>query len=162
MSELVQQFYGMTLRFERRFEDAATHARQVLKTSPNSPSAWNSLAESSYQLGQYEESLAAQKSAIGARGNPVVLDALTKGMEGGDYRGTVRRLADTRARLGQSWVAAQDYLRAGEPDLALDQLDQAYEQRNQNLPYIGIAPVFDPVRGHPRFQALVMRLKLPQ
>ena len=28
--------------------------------------------------------------------------------------------------------------------------------------YIGIAPVFDPVRNHPRFQALLMRLKLPQ
>ncbi len=74
----------------------------------------------------------------------------------------MRQLADTRARLGQSWVAAQDYLRAGEPDLALDQLEQAYEERNQNLPYIGVAPVFDSVRDHPRFQALVTRLKLPQ
>ena len=162
LNDLVQQFYGMSLRFERRFEDAMKHARQVLQTSPNSPSAWSSLAESLYQLGKPDEALAAQKSAIGARGNPAVVDALTKGIEGGDYRAAMRRMADTRARLGQSWVAAQDYLRVGEPDLALDQLEHAYEERNQNLPYIGIAPVFDPVREHARFQALVTRLKLPQ
>ena len=105
--------------------------------------------------------MAAQKSAIGARGNPVVVDVLTKGMAGGDYRGAMRLMGDTRARLGQSWVAAQDYLRAGEPDLALDQLEQAPRS------VIGIAvhrccPVFDPCGDHPRFQALVARLKLPQ
>ena len=162
LNDLVQQFYGMTLRFERRFDDGIAHARRVLQTSPNSPSAWSALAENLYQLGKHEESLAAQKSAIGARGNPAALAALAKGAEQGDYRGAVRQLADTRARLGQPWVAAQDYLRAGEPDLALDQLEQAYAERNQNLPYIGVAPVFDPVRDHPRFRVLVTRLKLPQ
>ena len=162
LNDLVQQFYGMTLRFERRFEDGIAHARQVLQTSPNSPSAWSALAENLYQLGKREESLAAHKSAIGARGNPEVLAALTKGVEGGDYRGAMLRMAETRARLGQRWVAAQDYLRVGEADLGLDQLEQAYEERNQNLPYIGVAPVFDPVRNHPRFQALLTGLKLPQ
>ena len=76
LNDLVQQFYGMTLRFERRFEDGIAHARQVLQTSPNSPSAWSALAENLYQLGKHEESLAAQKSAIGARGNPAVARCL--------------------------------------------------------------------------------------
>ena len=35
-------------------------------------------------------------------------------------------------------------------------------ERDLNLPYIGVAPVFDPVREHARFQALLTRLKLPQ
>lgn len=161
LNDLVRQFYGMTLRFERRFDDAIAHARQVLQTSPNSPSAWASLSESLYQQGKYAESLTAQRNAIGARGNLEVAAALTKGVEGGDYRAAMRSMADIRARLGQRWPAAQDYLRAGEPDLALDQLERCFEERSQSLPYIAVAPVFDPVRDHPRFRALVQRLKLP-
>jgi tetratricopeptide (TPR) repeat protein len=61
LNELVQQFYGMTLRFERRYEDGLAHARQVLQTNPNSPSAWIALVENLYQLRRYDESLAAQR-----------------------------------------------------------------------------------------------------
>ena len=109
----------------------------------------------------FEESFAAQKSAVGARGNPAVGATLAQGLADGGYRATMRRVAETRAGLNQLWPAAQDYIRAGELDLALDWLERGYELRNQNMPYISVAPVFDPVRDHPRFRALLQRMNLP-
>ena len=162
LNDLVQQFYGMTLRFSHRFEDGIEHARSVLRTTPMSPSGWNALAENLYQLGRYDEAVAAQQSAIGARGNPELSAALAQGLAEGGYQVAVRRMADTRARLRLLWPAAQDYIRAGQPDEALDWLERGYEERNQNMPYISVAPVFDPVRPAPRFQALLRRMNLPQ
>jgi hypothetical protein len=86
---------------------------------------------------------------------------LTKGFAQGGYREAMRQAADLRAAGQQSWVAAQLYVRAGQPDLALDWLERAYESRNPNLPYISVSPVFDPVRDHPRFRALLQRMNLP-
>ena len=152
LNDLVQQFYGMTLRFDRRFAEGIVHAQRVLKTNPNSPSAWNALVENYHQLGRYDEAVAAQKSAIGARGNPELLTALTEGYAGGDYYAAMRRMADLREARRQDWPAAQDFIRAGLPDQALAVLERLYEARNTNLPYINVAPVFDPIRSHPRFR----------
>jgi tetratricopeptide (TPR) repeat protein len=151
----------MTLRFDRRYEDGLAHARQVLQTTPNSPSAWSALSENLYQLHRFDESLAAQLSAVGARGNPEAAAALSPAPGDGGYRAAIRRLADTRARLQQAWPAAQDYIRVGELDRALDWLERGYDVRNQNMPYISVAPIFDSVRQHPRFRALLQRMNLP-
>ena len=161
LNDLVQQFYGMTLRFDRRFADGIVHAQRVLKTSPNSPSAWNGLVENYHQLGRYDEAVAAQKSAIGARGNPELLAALTEGYAGRDYHAAMRRMADLREARRQDWPAAQDFIRAGLPDRALAVLERLYDARNTNLPYISVAPVFDPIRSDPRFRALLSKMRLP-
>ncbi len=116
LNDLIQQFYGMTLRFDRRFADGVAHAQQVLKTNPNSPSAWSALAENYYQLGQYDEAVAAQKNAIGARGNPrqaAILTALNDAYAAGDFPAAMRRMAEVREARNLDWVAAQDFIRAG-------------------------------------------------
>ena len=40
-------------------------------------------------------------------------------------------------------------------------LERGYEARNTNMPYISVAPIFDSVRQHPRFRALLQRMNLP-
>ena len=151
LNDLIQQFYGMTLRFDRRFAEGVAHAQQVLKTNPNSPSAWSALAENYYQLGRFDEAVAAQKSAIGARGNPAILAALNEAYADGDYPAAMRRMAEFRAARNQGWPAAQDFIRAGLFDRALDTLERLYETRDQNLVYISVAPIFDP---HPQPSAI--------
>jgi serine/threonine-protein kinase len=161
LNDLVQQFYGMTLGFNRRFDEAIAQAQTVLKTSPNSPSAWNALHGAFYHQGRFEEALQAQRKALGARPAPDVDAALTKGFAQGGYREAMRQAAELRAAREQSWVAAQLYVRAGQHDLALDWLERAYEARNPNLPYISVTPVFDAIRSDPRFRALLQRMNLP-
>ena len=45
-------------------------------------------------------------------------------------------------------------------DLALAQLERAFELRDPYLPTIGNDPAFDPIRTDPRFRDLLKRLKL--
>jgi serine/threonine protein kinase/tetratricopeptide (TPR) repeat protein len=163
LNDLIQQFYGMTLTFTGRFEEGIAHAQRVLQTNPNSPSAWNALTANHHQLGRYEESLSAQRRAIGARGAAAeeALSRLNQGYEEGGYAGALRQLAQLRAARRQDWAAAQLYIRAGQPEQALDALERAYEERNSNLPYISVGSVFADLRGHPRFQALLQRMNLP-
>ena len=165
LNDLIQQFYGMTLRFDRRFAEGVEQAQQVLKTNPNSPSAWSALAENYYQLGQYDEAVAAQKNAIRARGNPrqsvAILTALDEAYAAGDYRAAMRRMAEEREARNLNWVAAQDFIRAGMLDRALDSLERLYDARDTSLAYISVAPIFDPLRGHPRFGALLKKMNLP-
>ena len=48
----------------------------------------------------------------------------------------------------------------GEEDEALDQLEELFDGPVIGLEVIGV-PMFDPIRDHPRFQAVVAGLGLP-
>ncbi len=69
------------------------------------------------------------------------------------------------ADLGQyipplSW--ARYALAAGEVDIALDYLEQAADARQSPLLWGNIDPAYDPVRSHPRFQAIMKQLQKPE
>ncbi|PUA29958.1 MAG: hypothetical protein B0W54_05315 [Cellvibrio sp. 79] len=70
-----------------------------------------------------------------------------------------------KADLGQyipplSW--ARYALAAGELDIALDYLEQAFSARQSPLLWGNIDPAYDPVRTHPRFQAIMQQLQNPE
>ena len=50
----------------------------------------------------------------------------------------------------------------GESDSALDRLERAFEVREPFLTYLGVDPIWDPLREEERFQELVERLGLPE
>ncbi len=52
------------------------------------------------------------------------------------------------------------YAGLGDPERALDWLEKAYEERADGLTWINVEPMFDALRQHPRFQALVKRIGL--
>jgi tetratricopeptide (TPR) repeat protein len=162
LNDLIQQFYGMTLRWDGRYEEGIAHAQRVLQTSPNSPSAWGALVDNLYALGRHEDSLAAQRKALGVREAPAIAEALTRGYAAGGYRGAMQAAADARAARGQSWPAAQLYTRAGLPGQALDWLERGLADKNPNMPYVGLFPVFQPLRSDARFQAILQQMNLPR
>ena len=66
-----------------------------------------------------------------------------------------------RRRYGETVVFTNgvfDLLHVGH----LDYLEQAFEERDQNMPYISVDPIFDPFRDDPRFLALLEGLGLPR
>ena len=60
------------------------------------------------------------------------------------------------------WQIATLYTRAGEAEPAMEYLEQAYADHDQNMPSIAVDPIFDFIRDEPRFQALVDSLGLPR
>jgi hypothetical protein len=47
-----------------------------------------------------------------------------------------------------------------EVDTALDWLERAHVQHDQTLVWIKVHPRLDPLRGHPRYQALLKKMSL--
>jgi hypothetical protein len=117
--------------------------------------------------GSYDAALEAERATWAARNDGAVLAALARGYAEAGYPGAFRRVADTlaaRARVNHTapLAVAVHYLKAGELGLAMDWLERSYQEREPNLPYINVSPIYDSLRGEARFQDLLRRMKLPQ
>jgi hypothetical protein len=55
---------------------------------------------------------------------------------------------------------ARRYARLGEHERALTSLEAAYDNREGNLVFLNVEPLFDALQSNPRFQALVLRIGL--
>lgn len=93
-----------------------------------------------------------------------------KGMLGHAY-GKLGRIEEAKALLKEVNIgfeqgglsdlkASYIYLALGDHDRAFQHLERDYEQRDPELPYINVDPVFDPVREDPRFIAILVKLGL--
>lgn len=158
-----QSFYAVDLLYMRRYDDAIAAARKALSTQPDAPVALAALTTALFKKGMYDEALAAERERCA--GDRELLEALEQGYAEGGFAGSKKRLADTlAARFGkpggvQTYHLANLYLHAGDRDRALEWLGRACEERNRNMPYIGVH--FDSLSSDPRFQNLVRRVGLP-
>jgi hypothetical protein len=74
----------------------------------------------------------------------------------------MRRVADAlAARPFGRGRAPGFYVRAGENEPALDVLEQNFERRDPSMAYVGVQEIYEPLRKHPRFQALLRKMNLP-
>jgi len=53
------------------------------------------------------------------------------------------------------------YIGLHKPDLAMEWLEKAYQERTDVLVWLKRDPIYDPMRAHPQFKALVRRMALP-
>lgn len=53
------------------------------------------------------------------------------------------------------------HLGLGDRERALDYLEAAYRERSRQMAWLNVFPYFTTLRDHPRFQALLARMKLP-
>jgi serine/threonine-protein kinase len=162
---MVQSLYAMDLLCLRRYDEALIQARSALSLQADAPIARSALYSALYLSGRLEEVLALDK-AHEARDREL-LDALEKGFAEAGFPGSQKRWADVMAaRHGrgeaQAGRVALGYLFAGEKDLTLAWLEKAVAERDPNLPYISCVPIYDGVRGDPRFQELLRRIGLPR
>jgi hypothetical protein len=72
-----------------------------------------------------------------------------------------RILEELRENSGGCSIAspliARTYLGLGEIDRALDWLGRGIEERSYWNVFLKVDPVYDPIRGHPRFRELLKR-----
>jgi hypothetical protein len=74
----------------------------------------------------------------------------------------VRRLEEPARRGSVSpWQLALGHLGLGDRDRALDYLEVAYRERWREMAWLSVLPYLDPLRDHPRFQALVAHMRFP-
>jgi serine/threonine-protein kinase len=164
---LVQSFRAIDLLMVRRYDESLEQAREVLRAIPNHPLGLVALSQISAERGLYEEALNATKTLFGSRGDGEVVAALERGHAEAGYAGATRLAGQTLvARAETTYVAPawifKFYLAAGMPEAALDWMERGFDARDPSMPYIGVIPAYEQLRGNPRYEALLRRLRLPQ
>ncbi len=127
--------------------------------------AATAVTESLAVLGLHEEELTEWRRYFAALGDTEMAGALERGFATGGYPGAVRAVAqllEARSLVAEvpAVFAARWQMRAEDTDRALTWLERALVARDQNLPYINAAPLWDPLRGDPRFIGLLRRMNL--
>jgi hypothetical protein len=73
-------------------------------------------------------------------------------------------LAKIRERGGDAaaYQYAEIFAQWGDRNTALDWVEKALKLRDPGLVYTKVDPLMDPLRGEPRFQAVVQKLNFPR
>ena len=128
------------------------HALLFFNRGPQAPMILSTLRTTYHLLERHEEAMGMWRASYA--GDPEALVALEQGYETGGYSAALRGVADlflTRAdtMYVRPWQVATLLLRGGMAEECLPYLEQAFAEHDNNMPYITVDPIFDPVRQGP-------------
>ena len=166
LSLIIATDYGAILYFSRQYDRAIEQFRGVLEMEPNFPRA-QMLIAAYVQKGMFAEALAEAEAWRRRDHLPWswVMAAYVSGRSGNQTKAKLaveqlQRLGRYRELDPLSFAVA--YIGMGENDQALLGLEKAYREHSSSLTALKVDPIYDPLRGEPRFQELVRRIGLAQ
>jgi tetratricopeptide (TPR) repeat protein len=166
--------YGRALYRARRYEAAIARYKRVLEIDPEDRPSLIRIAEAYVELGKYQDALSfvdrferVGSAPIGARVRGRIHAAMGRTAEALAEIERIKRDKTTVTTADQAFYYAAIYAqlrRADEAIAALEQGVEAHFRREPGaiLPFVPMDPVFDPIRGHPRFEAMLQRARLPR
>jgi TolB-like protein/DNA-binding winged helix-turn-helix (wHTH) protein/Flp pilus assembly protein TadD len=157
---------GWTLYNAHRYDEAIREFRDVLAVRPDDtlplwPLGWALICNH-----QAEEAIPELEKAVSLTDrSPGVVSALIWAYaHAGRRADALRLLGELKKRQQTGYIPAgalvHAYLALGDNDEAFSWFERAYEEQSNILIYIKVSPLFDPLRGDPRFQDLVRRVGL--
>jgi len=156
---------GFGYIYARRYDEARVHLDRAIAMNPNAEESYRLMGVALSLEGDYQEAERVLREAArmpecnytyATLGYVLALAGKTA-----DARKILGELEEVRARDYVSPVAlATIYLGLGDVEKALDWTEVAFDERRGWLAYMQVNPVMDPMRGHPRFEALVRKMKL--
>src|SRR5262249_17174171 len=157
---------ALQLYFERRYEAAIQQLKKTLNLDPNFVPAQHVLEVAYAQSGIFREAIAEQQKVLTLSGNPDLAAAIGEDYRKSGYAGVLQSwLAGLKEVSKQRYVSpysiAQIHARLQEREQALLWLEQALKERDCQLSYVRVDPLFDDIRSSPRFQQVVLRLGMP-
>ena len=168
LSPPIAHSVGVVRFMARRYDEALGRFRRNEESSPSGyRSPWY-IGRCLLELGRAAEAVPELRLAVErSRGLPFLRASLAYGQaRAGDpdsARATLRELQQSGGD-GYESPAVRVILRLAleETDAALDALDEAAERRDGLLVWLLVDPLFDPLRDHPRFQALLVQTGLAE
>jgi DNA-binding winged helix-turn-helix (wHTH) protein/tetratricopeptide (TPR) repeat protein len=165
LSPIYQFSLGWGLYFARRFDECLEQFQSMIAAHPLNPMAYFGLAWVARHVGRHNEALDAMKRAEELSNGSLMM---TTG------RGTAYAAAGMRREAEEvlekiAALPAQCYVIPyhvalihhflGDEEKTLLALEEAYEQRDLWLVWMGVEPAFDNLRSDTRFQRLLERIQ---
>jgi serine/threonine-protein kinase len=166
LSAILREGRAYILMLRREFAASIAEFREILNFDPSFYKAYTSMGRVYVQMGNYEGALACFLKGRSLAGDlPSILGALgqTYGLLGknAEARTVLRQLEGlSRIRYVPASSFAVLHLGLGEIARALDWLEEGCARRESQVAAIGVHPLYDPLRGEPRFQAILRRVGL--
>jgi len=162
-------YMGLCRYMNRQYEEAEERQRRALKLDSTNATSRTFLAMTLSEQGLLAEAIAEYEKAaeFGSRHTFILsLAAITYGRIG-ERDSAAAMLEELMERSEHGEYVAPDliafvHIGLGQHGEAIDWLERAYEEREQGLVYLKMAPFYDPLRSHPRFQDLLRRMNFPE
>jgi tetratricopeptide (TPR) repeat protein len=121
------------------------------------------LADCYWLTGTYNEYVTELQEGLRLNGLERQAEEVGRAYKSSGAKGAAKsQLQSLRRRRSQGYVPASSiaagYLRLGDKDNAVAWLEKAYEERDPELAWARVEPVWDGLRSEPRFIALMHRL----
>ncbi len=160
---------GSILSQARRFDESIQAYNQAVKLDPNNLPDYFSMGYAYAGKGSVQEAISNYQKSLKVIGGeekysqPLVYLAAEYAKipeKRGEAKSILKRLESTEEYVSPSIIAVL-YTALGDKDRAIKSLEKAYEERDLLLRFIGVGYEYDPLRGDPRFQALIKKTGLP-
>ncbi len=166
LSLIISASLGNRLNEARRYEDAANQCRRTLDMDPNFGLAYLGIGISYVNEGRFKEGIPELQKGI----ELLPGDAYSMGQLGIAYalsgdRARAREVLSKLENPSQPYLPAYSiatvYAGLADKERTISWLKKGYEERNNDMVYMKIEPVLDPIRSDPRFQDLIRRVGFP-
>lgn len=168
LSLIINADLGAALVTARRYGEGIAQLRKTIEMDPYFYYAYLNLGKALQLNGQLDEAVTEYKKAAALNDDPLVLGLLAQGYAKLGRRDealkTLEQLQQTASRrYVWSYTFAFVHIALGENDKAIDYLERDYrEHADYELALIKVDPMLDPLRGDPRFEALVSKVFAPK
>jgi serine/threonine-protein kinase len=167
LSVVTNAHVGLVLYRARQYEAALDALQRAVELDPHHPLPYLPQGLALSMLGRHEQAVTVLEKGIAAsdRSSEMLAQlAVVYGRAGLGSRARATRAelqARARTREISPFALALAYTGAGDAERALDALEASYRSREWYLCVLKTEPVFDALRGHVRFEALLRQLDLP-
>jgi TolB-like protein/Flp pilus assembly protein TadD len=164
LSSIILEGRAYIRMLRRDYEGALAGYREIIAFDPTFFKAYTSMGRAFVQMGRYSEAIGMLQKGRSLAGDlPGILAATAQAHAlAGDPSRARELLAEldrlSRAKYVPTTCFAIVHLGLGENAQALDWLEKGCDRRDSPLVSLKVHPVYDPLRGEPRFQALLRRL----
>ena len=161
LSPAVNVSVGLCSFYERELASAERALRKTLELVRDFGTAYYFLGHIRIAMGRYDEAVPELERAVDLQGGSAeTTAALATAHALAYHRETAAAfLGQLQDRAKRTYVSpallAQVHLGLGEPETALARLEEAAALRTADLVWLKVHPIYDCVRGHPRFRALL-------
>jgi len=164
LSPMANTVVGFHRVLARQYDEVIEEAQKAIAEEPDLVVSFPYYHEALWLKGMYEQAFAAYKRTWGR--DEDLLRAMNMGFSESGYTGAIHSLANALAGRDSEYknfvTLASLYARAGEQELALESLENAYQHRQPQILHIRAMPVFDELSTTPAFRDLLHRIGFPE